>query len=142
LRLSSRAREKLVLLSARLIGAAHYESGKPVTCSELARDTEAALEAVEWAVNALEKSGLIVHTGEAEAAYLPARPPDATPLSAILQVVQTTDDVGPMASGRLAPDPSVDGLVSRLDEARISGVEGVTWRDFILEEKCAPTNQS
>ena len=142
LRLSSRAREKLILLAARLIGEAHYKSLKPVSCSELARETGAALEAIEWAVGALEKCGLIARTGESEPAFLPARPPDATPLSDVLQVVQVTDDIGPMASSRLVQDAAVDGLVSRLDQARISGVEELTWRDFILDEKRAPNNQS
>ena len=142
LRLSTRARQKLILLSARLIGEVHYEEGKSVSCSTLAKKTGAALEAIEWAVSALERCGLIARTGETESAFLPARPPDTTPLSDVLMVIQESDDTGPMASTRLNRDTPVDDLVSKLDKARISEVEGLTWRDFILDGKRAPETKS
>ena len=138
LRLSSRAREKLTLFVAKMIGEAYYESGAPISCMDLAKKSGAALEAIEWAVDALESHGLIAETGDTEACYLPASPPDTTPLSDLLKVIEVTDDKGPMASTRLTGDPAVDGLLDRLDAARRAGVEGVTWRDFILDGKGAP----
>jgi membrane protein len=133
LRLSSMAREKLILSAAKLIGARYYDGGEGISASHLAKDTGAALEAIEWALGALEGQGLIARTGEGISRFLPARPPDTTPLSEVLAVVQSTDDVGPMASTRLYGNASVDSLIDRLKTARITGVEGVTWRDFILD---------
>ena len=134
LRLSTQAREKLILTTAKLIGSRYYDGGEGLSSTQLAKETGAALEAIEWALGALETQHLIAQTGNGAARYLPAKPPDQTPLADILNVVQVTDDVGPMASTRLYGNTSVDALLGHLNETRLAGIQGVTWKDFILEE--------
>jgi membrane protein len=134
LRLSSKAREKLVLLVARVVGRQYYDGGHPFTAASLAKETGAALEAVDWAIGALEAKGLLAQVGDGTPQYLPSRPPDQTPLSEVLAVAQVADDTGPMSSLRLLPDTVVDGLMHRLDQSRRDEVDGITWRDFVRRE--------
>ena len=134
LRLSSKARAKLVLLVARVVGRQYYDGGPALSAASLAKETGAALEAIDWTIGALEARGLVAQVGEATPHYLPGRPPDKTPLSEILAVADIADDTGPMSSLRLIPDAVVDGLVHQLDQSRQNEVDGITWRDFIADQ--------
>jgi len=130
--MDSRSRERLAVLVMYLIGH-NFHYGKPRWRSAaLVERTGLSDGPVRETLEALEKSGLLVRSGEEPPAYLPARDLGAISLKEVLDSARTAGAGRQRPEGGLAATPEVDNVMRRLDEAIAGSFEKETVRGLVL----------
>jgi membrane protein len=129
--LSNRVEEKLGLLVMHRIAADFYrEAGSP-TLDAIAMACGVPREAASAVIQRLERAGLLVSLDGDEPRYLPGKPLDATPLSAVLHAVRAADEEGGLTLASLAAERAVDGAVHEIAAALDAAVAGRTVKDLL-----------
>jgi membrane protein len=126
LRLSSRLKERLALLTMTRIGQAHAEGAPPWTLERLAGWLGLPPDVVGIVLHALRDRGLLLETASDPAGYVPARNPDALQVREILESVRSAEETPELSAMRMPAEARVDELVARLDQARASALQDQT----------------
>jgi membrane protein len=142
LQLSNRFKEKLALLVLSLVGHNFYNNRPAWTIEGLAHRLHLPTEALEPIVEALERDGLLSHTGDDPPAYLPARPLETTELKDVLDVIRQTPKETHLALQSLAPELAIEKLVGHLDQAISEAFQGRTLKDLALLEPAPVSSDS
>jgi membrane protein len=122
--------ERVALIVAHHIVRAWYRDEGPASANRLARVTGAPMPVLLKVLAALEAAGIIGRTGESRQDYLPARPPEDTPLKAVLDAVRTDEGVGHPPPAPLAQPADVDQVLARIDGAVAASLADISLKDF------------
>jgi membrane protein len=134
LKLSNRVKERLALHVAQLVCRNYYERKAPWNCEDLARKLRMPLEPVQNILEALEKPGLLRHTGEEPPTYVPGRPPEETPVKDVLDIIRSTEERMHLTADRLPGEPILQGVEDDLEQATAKALEGRTLKDLVFAE--------
>ena len=115
--LSGRLKERAALQIMSMIGRDYYSGANDWTLERLAKALNLACETVAPVLEALEQSGLLSRTADEPTRYLPARPLDETPLSAVVQAVRRAEEQRTFGYIIVRPDPAIEALSGRIDRA-------------------------
>ncbi|TVR99889.1 MAG: YihY family inner membrane protein [Rhodospirillales bacterium] len=138
--LSNSIKERLALSVAHLVGQSYYLGNAPWTLERLAVRLHVPRDALSTVVDALAKAGLITQVAEAwPPAYLPAKPPDMTPLKAVLDAVRSTDQNAGADYGWMPRDPAIEGLQEAIDRAIERALDKQTVKDLALSPLATAT---
>jgi len=82
-------------------------------------------------IAALEHAGLVKCTEGSEGGFVPARPPETTPLKTVLDAVRSDEGAGHPPIGHIEEPPAVSQVVGRIDAAIATESGEPTLRDFV-----------
>jgi membrane protein len=133
--LSNRMSEKLALLVIVVIARSHYRGSPPWSLERLAKRLNTPSEVVERAVLGLERSGLLAKTTDDPSCYLPARPFDVALVKDVLDAVRRIGEERYFGFDRLPHQPTVEKVLSDLDESASEALHGRTIKDLALIER-------
>ena len=124
-------RERLGLAVMRAIGRAYYGlDGGAARIEALAAALGVPNDAVESVMSALERARLVVAADGAGASYLPASPPEETPLKRVLEALRAGGDADSAGLRALAGDRATAAVMARLDAAAASALGATTVKDL------------
>jgi membrane protein len=124
-------REWLGLAAMRLITRAYYGlAGGTARIETLAAALRVPDDAVEAVTGALEQAGLLVPTGEDMPAWLPATPPEETPLERVLEALRLGDMADEAGMRALSIEPATAEVMARVDSARARALDALTVKDL------------
>ena len=132
LRMAARYQEKLALTAARAIAESFNRGAGPQQIEALVQRLAAPTEAVEFVLEALEKHGLVCRTDDDPPGYLPARPPETTPILDILVAARSADEPHHADPAKLPAAPAIEEVLDILDRATETALEGRTLEDLAL----------
>jgi DNA-binding IscR family transcriptional regulator len=118
-----------------MIGRDYYSGANDWTLERLSKALSLACETVSPVLEALEQSGLLTRTADQPARYLPARPLDETPLSAVIQAVRRAEEQRTFGHVIVCPDPAIEALGERIDRALDGALARQTLKDLALGEE-------
>ncbi|MDH3240286.1 MAG: YihY family inner membrane protein [Alphaproteobacteria bacterium] len=124
--------EKVALVAAHAIVRTWYQGGDPWSADRLARATGAPMPVLARVLETLEAGGLIERAGDNAELFLPARPPEDTPVKDVLDAVRRDEGTGHPPSGLRGAPQAVDDIIARLDQANAAELSGLTLKDFAL----------
>ncbi len=133
--LSGRLKERAALQIMSMIGRDYYSGANDWTLERLAKTLSLACETVSPVLEALEQSGLLTRTADQPARYVPARPLDETPLSAVIQGVRRAEEQRTFGHVIVCPDPAIEALGERIDRALDGALARQTLKDLALGEE-------
>ena len=134
MRLSNRVREKLGLLITHHIGNSFYNNQSAWTADRLASQLNTPTDAIESVLHVLEENGLLTKTGSDPAEFLPARPPENTPIEDILNAVRKADETTRLNPDRLPMENNVEQILDSLRESNSSALRGKTVKDLAVSD--------
>jgi len=126
---SSAMRERLGLHLMAEVGRRFLAGEKAPTLDELAHHLQVPSRVLGGPARALEKSGLLVVTGEDDSRYLPGRDLAAILVNEILSVLRHQED-DPLYQ-RMEGPGAVESLVDRVERSRSEALESLTLRDVL-----------
>jgi membrane protein len=132
LALSPRMRERVALRLMRRVAGAYYAGRGGVGSEEVAAELNLPLDPVEDVVEALLGAGMLSQTGTEPPRLLPGRPPDETPIKALLDAVRSAREDDLVAPARLPAEPALDALEQALEEAADGALAGRTLKDLLV----------
>ncbi len=127
-----KAMERVALIAVYHIVRSWYKGEAPWTAERLARETHVPMPALSQVIGALEKAGLIERGGDDQPTFLPACPPEDTPVKAVLDALRADAGTGHPAVGRGGSPDAVEELLSRMDCALSAEFERETLKSFAL----------
>ncbi len=134
IKLSSRQKEKLALMTMYWIGKRYYLGQKPWTLSALSTELGVPADLLSTMLDNLTSKGLIVEIMDKDIAYIPARDLDAITLHELINITRNADDgliKGPLAQ------PEIEDVLAQLDQAYVSVLGDKTFRDWITQHNKA-----
>ncbi|MGZ8410488.1 MAG: YihY/virulence factor BrkB family protein [Hyphomicrobium sp.] len=131
-RLSNRIKERIALSAALLIGQSYYGQEQAWTLERLARRLRVPRDVLGLVLDALERAGLMKRTVDKPLLYLPGRPPETTPIKAVLDAVRVAEE-GHMALTGVTKEPVVERLEAMLDEAVGQALDQRTVKDMVQD---------
>ena len=134
-RLSNRMRERVALMAMHLIGKAFSDGVRPWTFADLTRRLGVPLHAMEIILDALQRSGFLVKTGDDPPAYLPGRELAAIELWNLLAAVRTAGEEEYLSPESVPAPPELESIFVRLEEAATAEI-----RDLSLASLIGPVN--
>jgi membrane protein len=123
-------RERLALMAARAIVGKFYAGEPPPGADRLAAELAAPSDALDAVLGAFERTGLVTRTAGDPPGYVPARPPEATPLRAVLDAVRGEAGLPPHRTPDLASAPAVDRLMEQVNSGVDGALAGRTLKDL------------
>ena len=132
LRMAARYQEKLALTAARAIAESFNRGAGPQQIEALVQRLAAPTEAVEFVLEALEKHGLVCRTDDDPPGYLPARPPETTPILDIRLAARSADEPHHADPAKLPVAPAIEEVLDVLERATETALEGRTLEDLAL----------
>lgn len=134
IRLSNRLREWTALQIAAQMAKTFYAGEKPWPLDTFAKRLRLPREAVERVMLALEDNGLVIRTAEEPPGFMPARPPDETPVLAVWNAVRAAGEDSRFSLERVSAAPPVRRLMERSDGAVSEAFHGRTLKELALGE--------
>ena len=131
-RLSNRVKERIALQAALLIGRSYYGQEQPWTLERLAKRLRVPRDVLDLVLGALERAGLMKRTADRPPLYLPGRPPEITPIKAVLDAVRVAEEEHTAPTGG-AKDPIVERLEAMLDAAVGQALDQRTVKDMVQD---------
>ena len=131
-RLSNRIKERIALSAALLIGQSYYRQEQAWTLERLARRLRVPRDVLGLVLDPLEGAGLMKRTADKPPLYLPGRPPETTPIKAVLDAVRGAEEEQMALSG-IAKDPVVERLEVMLDAAVGQALDQRTVKDMVQD---------
>jgi membrane protein len=129
-RLSNRMRERLALVIMGLVGE-HFIAGRPPwTLQQLTQSLRVPMHAVQVVLEALERGGILAHSGDEPPAYLPARDPSGITVGQLLESVRAAGEDRFLKPEALPVPPQVGKVLERMDEAMRTSLAEFTVRDL------------
>ena len=114
----------------RIVSGFYRHSGG-VTSVELVCQLGIGEDQLEMLIQPLRARGIVLRTGDASGAYLPARSPDQILLADVVELVH---DWHSGDAGEEGPEhPAVTALLARLDQSVRSGLAGQTLADWVRQ---------
>lgn len=136
LQLSIRLKERLSLQAMVLIGRRHYEGGVPWTAAQIAKRLEVPAASVRQVLGGLSEAHLVLTTTIDEVtSYLPGRALETTKIKDLLDVVRASGEDRYLNPTRIPVAAGVESLISEIDAASATALQGRTLRDLVVEEK-------
>jgi membrane protein len=134
IRLSGRLKERAALQIMSMIGRDYYSGANDWTLERLSKSLNLACETVAPVLDALEDCALLSRTADQPARYLPARPLDETPLSAVIEAVRRAEEKRTFGHVIVHPDPAIEALSERIDRALETVLTRQTLKSLALGE--------
>lgn len=130
-RFSARLKERAGLALLYLIVDAYYQGRPHWTQEALIQHLGLPGDAVVELLQPLERAGVLVETGEDNPGYVPARDPEQTRISEVLDVLRSAEEaLHPVRAPALAMTP-VERVLAQLQQARDSALAGKTLKDLV-----------
>ena len=126
---SAAMRERLGLHLIAEVGRRFLAGAKAPTLDDLAHRLQVPSRVLAGPALALEKSGLLVVTGEDDPRYLPGRDLAAILVNEVLSVLRHQED-DPLYQ-RMEGPGAVESLVDRVERSRSEALESLTLRDLL-----------
>ena len=126
---SAAMRERLGLHLIAEVGRRFLAGAKAPTLDDLAHRLQVPSRVLAGPALALEKSGLLVVTGEDDPRYLPGRDLAAILVNEVLSVLRHQED-DPLYQ-RMEGPRAVESLVDRVERSRSEALESLTLRDLL-----------
>ncbi len=124
--------EKVALIAAYHIVRSWYKGEAPWSADRLARETGAPMPVLARVLASLEGAGLVERAGDDQRFFLPARPPEDTPATDVIDAVRRDEGTDHPATAMADTPPAVDDLRARIDRAARVELAGLTLKDFAL----------
>ena len=125
--------ERVALIAVYHIVRSWYKGEAPWTAERLARETHVPIPALSQVSGALGKAGLSERGGDDQLAFLPACPPEDTPVKAVIDALRADAGTGHPALERVAAPDAVENLFNRMDRALSAEFERETLKSFALD---------
>lgn len=125
--LSGRLKERTALQIMSMVGRDYYSGANHWTLEGLAKSLNLACETITPVLEALEQGGLLTRTADLPPRYLPGRPMDETPLSAVVQAVRRAEEQRTFGHVVVQPDPAIEALCKHIERA----LDGVLKRQTV-----------
>lgn len=130
LRLSNRAKERIALSAAILIGRSYYGEEEAWSLERLAKRLRVPRDVLAPVLDALENAGLTTLTAAKPTVYVPGRPLETMPVKAVLDAVRAAEERH-AGLARLSQDPMVDKIEEIVDNAVSQALDRQTVKDMI-----------
>jgi membrane protein len=131
IKLSSRQKEKLTLMSFYLIGKQFYLGGADWTIDSLSARLAVPSNLVINVLAILQRNGLVAATAKSPCTFIPAKDLDSVLLCELLHIIRNADD-GDVVLGKDAfTQPEIEDVLSRLDKAYTAELGNTTVREWI-----------
>lgn len=132
--LSNRQKERLALATVYLITQSHLRGASHWTAQGLAKHLAVPTDVVLSIIAPLEARGLVIAAGEDPLIYLPAQAPERVALKTVLDTVRSggenSDSTADQFAGR---EQAVESIISRIDRAIETALEGITLRELCMD---------
>lgn len=125
--------EKVALIAAYHIVRSWYEGGAPWSGDRLARETGAPMPVLARVLEALEGAGLLERAGDDGNEYLPAKPPENTPVKEVIDAVRKDEGTGHPPIRKGVTLRAVEEVCERLDRSAGNELDGLTLKEFALQ---------
>lgn len=139
LRLSNRLRERLALVLAARVTAAHYGDGQAWTADALAHAVGMPLTNVHTALRILEHAGVLVRTADDPPRYVPARAPEDIAVRDLLRFVRRYGE-DEAAMQQPLSTPAIEGLEQRLEDAVGTALSAMSLRELAAQATALDTS--
>jgi membrane protein len=123
--------EKVALVAVYYIVHGWYQGGSRWTLDRLANEANLPMPLLVEAVGALEKAGLVRSTAEEDHFLIPACPPEATPVKAVLDAIREDEGTGHPGLDPIRAPRAVATLTGRIDGAIGAELGAMTIKDFV-----------
>ncbi len=133
--LSNRLKERTAFQLMSIIGRDYYRGAPGWSLERLAKAVTLAGETCGPVLDALEASGLLKRTADKPPCYLPARPMELTPLSAVMDAVRAAEEQSHPGIDVVRADPPVERLTERIDRTLAELLEQTTLKDLALDDE-------
>jgi membrane protein len=132
--LSNRLKERLALLIMFLIGYNYYHNKPPWIFNSLVERLGVSLsvEPIERILNALERKGFILETGDEPPRYIPARDIETIKLKELIRSVRTDEEEVYSIEERFLSMCEVDDVIKRTSDAAEGALGEETIKDLVL----------
>ncbi|MFT6897890.1 MAG: membrane protein [Paraglaciecola sp.] len=131
IKLSSRQKEKLTLMSIYWIGKQFYLGGADWTTDSLSAKLAVPSNLLVNVLAILQQNGLVVATAKSPCTFIPAKDLDSILLCELLHIIRNADD-GDVVLGKGAfMQPEIEDVLSRLDKAYTAELGNTTVREWI-----------
>jgi len=124
--------EKAALVAVYFIVRGWYEGDGPWTTDRLANEANVPTPVLVNVLGAMEKAGLIRLTDDVSQSFVPARPPEITPIKAVLDAVRNDEGAGNPGFGTLRSPQPIETIVKRIDDAVQAELDSITIKDFVF----------
>ncbi len=137
--------EKVALIAAYHIVRSWYKGEDPWSADRLARETGAPMPVLARVLASLEGAGLIERAGEDQNFFLPARPPEDTPIKDVIDAVRLDEGTGHPANAMADAPAAVEDLRARIERSARVELAEFTLKEFALAgetpEETAPARK-
>ncbi len=132
--LSNEVKERTALQLMRIIGRDYCDGKRGWTLDRLAKAVSLNGETTGPVLEALEIGRLLARTADKPPCYLPARPLERTPLTAVLAAVRNGEAHRRPGMKTLRADPPTDRVIETIDRAVAEALGGRSVMDLVLED--------
>ncbi|HKK05546.1 MAG TPA: YihY/virulence factor BrkB family protein [Gammaproteobacteria bacterium] len=134
MRLSARMQERLALMVMYLVGRNYYQGHEPWTIQGLTQRLRIPMDLLEDVLLPLQRHDLLVTSADEPPAYLPGRPLEATPVSAVLAAVRSAGEEAFFSTRRLPHEASVERVVAEFEHALHQTLGAHSVKEMVLGE--------
>lgn len=131
-RLSGLVMDKLSLMTMLYIGRRFYNGERQWSMRDLSDWLAVPLSVTESVVDILHDSGLLIHTDEASATYVPAMELEKLRIKDVLDRVRAGEDNTSIDYSRLPVETTVDEVLAGIDDSITHALGDQSLRDIIL----------
>ncbi|MBL8658231.1 MAG: YihY/virulence factor BrkB family protein [Rhodospirillales bacterium] len=132
--LSNRLKERTAFQLMIIIGRDYYRGAPCWPLDRLAKAVNLAGETCGPVLEALEAAGLLKRTADKPPCYLPARPMESTPLSAVMDAVRAAEEQSHPGIDVVRADPPVERLTEQIDRTLADLLERTTIKELALDD--------
>lgn len=133
LRPSPRLAEALALHVAAAIAHDFHRGEAPTDAGALSQRLRMPAELIETALEALTRAGIVIQAPAEHVSFVPARPTESIPVTAVLDAVRSDGEQPQVSPRRLPESGAVDRLLARRDAAVGEALAGATLRDLAVQ---------
>lgn len=127
--------EQVALIAAYHVVGSWYRGEEPWSADRLAREAHVPMPVLARVLASLEKAGLFERAGDDEEVFLPARPPEATPVKDLLDAVRADEGTGDLSAVEFGVPGPVARVLTRVSTAVGEELTGVTVKDLALMDE-------
>jgi membrane protein len=136
--LSNRMRERVALLLMYLIGASYRDGAPAWTFAGLTQRLGMPTYALQSVLEALERGGLLLQTGDDPPAYLPSRDIGSILLQDLLLAVRTAGEEHYLGPEAMPAPAQIEAILARANLALEENVSELTVRDLVTPSAPSP----
>lgn len=133
-RLSNRMRERLALAVMSLVAVRFVAGERMPSLAEFARLLGVPMHALQGVLDALERSQLVVQSGDDPPVFLPARDLSLITVTEVMEIVRAAGEERFLSPEGLPAQPQVDAVLELMQQAVKSSVGEMTVRDLAARD--------